>query len=157
MRPLFGENVLPGEKAFNSLPRGSVVIGHSGLLHGRRSKPGGEGRSRYFVDVSYCQPGRRMFPAYGSGGNAGSGSPRVLAYDIAELAKRMGHDRDGRYAHLWDTSIFCASACMTASATVTFSKHFLQRACVCRPRMTCEITVYCLNALWPVFNATNIY
>ena len=66
--------------------------------------------SRYFVDISYCQPGRRQFPAYGSGGNAGSGSPRVLQYEIAELAKEMGHDRGGRYSHVWDTSMFCTLA-----------------------------------------------
>ena len=66
--------------------------------------------SRYFVDISYCQPGRRQFPAYGSGGNAGSGSPRVLQYEIAELAKEMGHDRGGRYDHVWDTSMFCTPA-----------------------------------------------
>ena len=110
VRPLFGEGVLPGEKAFDNLPPGSVVIGHSALLHGRRTKPGGEGMSRYFVDISYCQPGRRQFPAYGSGGNAGSGSPRVLQYEIAELAKEMGHDRGGRYSHVWDTSMFCTLA-----------------------------------------------
>ena len=110
VRPLFGEGVLPGEKAFDNLPSGSVVIGHSALLHGRRTKPGGEGMSRYFVDISYCQPGRRQFPAYGSGGNAGSGSPRVLQYEIAELAKEMGHDRGGRYDHVWDTSMFCTLA-----------------------------------------------
>ena len=76
-----------------------------------------------------------MFPAYGSGGNAGSGSPRVLAYDIAEMAKQMGHDRDGRYAHIWDTSMFCASSgCVSASAAASLSLSAYiscsERACV---------------------------
>ena len=50
---------LPGSVFFgegNPLPPGSAVIVHSALMHGRDDKPGGEGKPRYFIDSSYCQP-----------------------------------------------------------------------------------------------------
>lgn len=57
LRQTFKDTPLPGSKVFDSLPNGSAVIAHSGLVHGRRQKPGGEAHPRYFVDISYCQPG----------------------------------------------------------------------------------------------------
>lgn len=57
LRHTFKDTPLPGSKVFDSLPNGSAVIAHSGLVHGRRQKPGGEAHPRYFVDISYCQPG----------------------------------------------------------------------------------------------------
>jgi hypothetical protein len=59
---------LPGTLAVSNLPEGSVVAIHSALLHARRAKPGGEGRPRYFTDVSYCQAGT-VWPAYLERGN----------------------------------------------------------------------------------------
>lgn len=57
LRHTFKDAPLPGSKVFDSFPNGSAVIVHSGLVHGRRQKPGGETHPRYFVDISYCQPG----------------------------------------------------------------------------------------------------
>ena len=54
---IFKDTPLPGGKVFDDMPNGTAVICHSGLVHGRRQKPGGEDHPRYFVDVSYCQPG----------------------------------------------------------------------------------------------------
>ena len=54
-----GPQDLPGQRIFgegNPLPPGSAVIVHSALMHGRDDKPGGEGKPRYFIDSSYCQP-----------------------------------------------------------------------------------------------------
>ena len=93
---------LPGLACFGErrpLPPGSVIIVHSALLHARRAKPGFT-RPRYFVDVSYCQPGRHRWPAYE---NFGVGGHRR----IAETALELGHDRGGKYAGLFDTSMFC--------------------------------------------------
>ena len=92
---------LPGIQVFgegNPLPDGSVVIVHSGLMHARRAKPGFV-RPRYFVDISYCQPGQHRWPAYenfGAGGHA----------KIFETALELGHDRDGEYRGLFDMGIF---------------------------------------------------
>ena len=52
---IFAAADLPGSITFDSLPEGSAVIVHSGLMHCRRAKPGGEGHPRYFSDLSYCQ------------------------------------------------------------------------------------------------------
>ena len=52
---LFGTDALPGSLTVDCLPQGSAVIVHSALLHGRRPRPGGENRPRYFSDISYCQ------------------------------------------------------------------------------------------------------
>ena len=64
----FGALPLPGAVTVDRLPPGSCVVVHSALLHGRRARPGGEARPRYFSDVSYCQhplePGRRHWPSY---------------------------------------------------------------------------------------------
>ena len=55
MQALFKDNVLPGSKTFgtgNPVPPGTAIICHSALVHGRRQRPGGEGKPRYFLDVS---------------------------------------------------------------------------------------------------------
>jgi len=90
---LLGTGDLPGSVCLDSLPPGSAVIVHSALWHARRAKPGGEDRPRYFIDISYCQHGV-LWPGY----------PRVEA--INETALATGLDRDGRYAHVYDSSQF---------------------------------------------------
>ncbi|MFD8009530.1 phytanoyl-CoA dioxygenase family protein [Streptomyces sp. NPDC058955] len=58
-----GTTELPGEVVIDTLPPGSTVIIHSGLLHARRPAPSPPGTpSRYFVDASYCQTGARWRP-----------------------------------------------------------------------------------------------
>ena len=52
---LFGSEPLPGSITISHLEPGSVVVVHSALLHGRRAKPGGASRPRYFTDISFCQ------------------------------------------------------------------------------------------------------
>jgi len=55
MQALFKDKVLPGSKSFgtgNPVPPGTAIICHSALVHGRRQRPGGEGKPRYFLDVS---------------------------------------------------------------------------------------------------------
>ena len=67
------------------------------MVHGRRAKPGGEGGGgRYFVDVSYCQPGENQWPAYGRHG------------EIFGAALRLGHDRGGAFRDVFDMGIFYA-------------------------------------------------
>ena len=65
----FTDQELPGSLTIQDLSEGSAVIVHSGLLHGRRSKSGGESQPRYFTDVSYCQHsfdnGVARWPSYG--------------------------------------------------------------------------------------------
>ena len=46
---IFGTSDLPGSLTIDSLPEGSAVMLHSGLLHARRPKPGGG--VRHFVDA----------------------------------------------------------------------------------------------------------
>lgn len=93
---MFGDNALPGSKTFDNLPPGSAVICHSAMVHGRRAKPGGENHPRYFVDVSYCQPGENLWPASGNFGHL----------ETFELAKSLGHDRGGEFGHVYDFSHF---------------------------------------------------
>ena len=50
---IFGAEPLPSSRTFDNLPPGTAVICHSAMVHGRRAKPGGETKPRYFVDVSY--------------------------------------------------------------------------------------------------------
>ncbi|NKB72260.1 MAG: phytanoyl-CoA dioxygenase [Candidatus Latescibacteria bacterium] len=93
---LFGTEDLPGSLCVDDLPPGSAIIVHSALWHARRPKPGGEGRPRYFIDVSYCQHGV-LWPDY----------PRMD--QINATALDMGLDRDGRYAFLYDETQFFAN------------------------------------------------
>ncbi len=90
----FGTADLPGSLTIDRLPAGSIVVVHSALLHGRRAKPGGERRSRYFTDISYCQAGIRWPSDYADWRNK-------LAF-----ARAHGLDREGRYAHLFDEAHF---------------------------------------------------
>jgi hypothetical protein len=96
---MFQAQALPGSRTFDNLPEGSAVICHSGLVHGRRAKPGGEGKPRYFVDVSYCQPGVMKWPASGNWGH-------LKTYD---LARSKGHDRAGEMAHIFNFEHFYCS------------------------------------------------
>ena len=84
---------LEGSLCFDDLSPGSAVIVHSALWHARRPKPGGEGRPRYFIDISYCQNGVK-WPAYGN------------VEGINAMALEMGLDRDGRYRFVYDSSQF---------------------------------------------------
>ena len=92
---LLGTENLPGTMVINSLPPGSAVLVHSALWHARRAKPGGEESPRYFADASYCQAGV-IWPAYG----------RKQWREILQRAKSMGLDRGGKYAHLFDETMF---------------------------------------------------
>jgi len=93
---LFGNEDLPGSLCRDALAPGSAVIVHSALWHARRPKPGGEGRPRYFIDISYCQDGV-LWPSYGGMENMGN---------INQMALENGYGRDGRYDYLYDTSRF---------------------------------------------------
>ena len=93
-----GPQDLPGQRIFgegNPLPPGSAVIVHSALMHARRAKPGFV-NPRYFVDISYCQPGLNQWPSYGEDQH----------FRIFDAALAMGHDRDGKYKHIWDGAMF---------------------------------------------------
>ena len=94
--PMLGTENLPGCICIDSLQAGSAVVVHSGLWHARRPQPGGESRPRHFIDISYCEHGI-LWPAY-------------REYSTTELinaeALELGLDRNGRYAHLYDTSQF---------------------------------------------------
>jgi hypothetical protein len=59
-----GTSDLPGTVVVDDLPPGSTVFMHSGLVHGRRAKPGGENFKRYFIDISYMERGVK-WPSYG--------------------------------------------------------------------------------------------
>lgn len=58
-----GTEPLPGEVVFHNVPPGTMIVAHSGVLHARRAKPGGEGSPRYFIDTSYCEVGVQ-WPGY---------------------------------------------------------------------------------------------
>ena len=90
---LFGTDDLPGSVTIDRLPEGSAVIVHSALFHARRAKRGGEGRPRYFIDISYCQNGIR-WPGYRG------------VEEINRKLKELGADRDGRYPWLYDSTRF---------------------------------------------------
>ena len=90
---LFGTKDLPGSVTVDRLAPGSAIIVHSALFHARRAKPGGEGKPRYFIDVSYCQNGI-LWPGY----------PGMAEINAKLLA--MGADRDGRYPWLFETARF---------------------------------------------------
>lgn len=89
----FETNDLPGSITVDNVPNGTAIIVHSALFHARRAKPGGEGRSRYFIDISYCERGV-IWPGY----------RRQEQINQCALEKNLG--RDGKYDHLYDTSQF---------------------------------------------------
>lgn len=90
---IMGDGDLPGMVCVDTLPSGSAIMVHSALWHARRAKPGGEDMPRYFIDVSYCQNGV-TWPGYGS------------HKAINARALELGLDREGRYAHVYDSSTF---------------------------------------------------
>ena len=61
------------------------------LATGRAQRPGGDGKSRYFIDSSYCQPYDSPDRKWPGGDNGHS------------IGKRLGLQA-GRYDHIWDTS-----------------------------------------------------
>lgn len=89
----FETNDLPGSITVDDVPNGTAVIVHSALFHARRQKPGGEGRPRYFIDISYCERGV-IWPGYHNQDKINE----------AALAANLG--RNARYNHLYDTSQF---------------------------------------------------
>ena len=89
----FGTEDLPGSVCIDDVPPGTAVIVHSALFHARRPKPGGENKSRYFIDISYCQAGIQ-WPAYHS------------YKEIFDHALHNNLGRDGRYDFLYDNNNF---------------------------------------------------
>ena len=96
---------LPGSITLNQLPKGTMVLVHSGLWHARRKKPGGESRPRYFADASYCQAGVRW---------ASYGMPKWR--EILADARARGLDGDGKYPELLNEARFYDN--MTANKLV---------------------------------------
>ncbi len=92
---ILGMEDLPGSVVVKDLPPGSAVLVHSALWHARRAKPGGENRPRYFADASYCQAGIR-WPTNGL----------AKTREMFDRALELGLDRDGKHAHLFDTTHF---------------------------------------------------
>ena len=86
---------LPGSITVDDLPKGSMVLVHSGLWHARRAKPGGENRPRYFTDASYCQAGVRW---------ASYGMPKWR--EILADARERGLDGNGKYPELLNEARF---------------------------------------------------
>ena len=116
----FEDEALPGSVTIDSLPEGSAVLVHSALLHGRRAKPGGEDRPRYFTDVSYCQhslAGRAVWPSYGIQNRPGidnwSETGGSLHAAVYEAHGRCGR---GRSQLAIDNGIFDLSAFWGASS-----------------------------------------
>ncbi len=89
---IFGQEDLPGSLTVDNVPPGTAIVVHSALWHARRKKPGGENRSRYFADSSYCQAGVRWpsYPNYG---------------ELLERAEKMGL-LEGERAHLFNAEMF---------------------------------------------------
>ena len=100
---MYGTDDLPGTVVLDDLPPGSTVFAHSALVHARRPKPGGAGRARYFLDISYMQKGV-LWPSYGREGwrdtllkldaKAGARAPGLFDpdgfFDIADGVARVG-------------------------------------------------------------------
>ena len=93
---ILGTADLPGSVAVDRLAPGSLVLMNSALWHARRAKPGGQGKPRYFVDVSYCERGV-LWPGHEHGGGW---------REINRVALEKGLDRGGRYAHVYDSEQF---------------------------------------------------
>lgn len=85
---VLGTRDMSGMTVVDDLPSGSLVAIHSGVLHARRAKPGGETNPRYFIDASYCQAGR-PWPAYRERGDW----REILAALRDRDAARGGHRR----------------------------------------------------------------
>ena len=99
------------------------MIVHSALVHGRRARPGGAGRPRYFSDTSYCQhsKSRRLWPSYqlfhrpaGRDDTAAEGGHA----DFCQLHLAAGHGTpqpagaggaEGEYDFMYDASWFYSS------------------------------------------------
>jgi hypothetical protein len=62
-----GTETLPGMVLIDDIPPGTVIFAHSALMHARRAKPGGAGRTRYFIDIAFMQRGVQ-WPSYGREG-----------------------------------------------------------------------------------------
>jgi hypothetical protein len=92
---LFGTEALPGSLCIDKVPPGTAIIVHSGVWHARRAKAGGEDRSRYFIDISYCQHGV-LWPGY----------REEIQKEINRTALETGCGRDGCYDFLYDTTQF---------------------------------------------------
>jgi hypothetical protein len=88
-----GTEEIPGTVVLNNLAPGSVVFAHSALVHARRPQPGGEGTSRYFIDIVFMQAGIK-WPSYGREGWRDT---------LAELDKRL---HDPHHPHLFDADAF---------------------------------------------------
>ena len=95
----------------DELPPGSTIFVHSALVHARRSRPGGDGQPRYFIDNVYMHPAIR-WPSYGRDGwrdtltqmaarYRRADHPRLFDadafFDIADGVARM-HGRTGSLA-----------------------------------------------------------
>lgn len=92
----FGTTELPGSITITTLAPGTVVLMHSAIFHGRRPKPGGDGRPRYFLDASYCARGV-LWPGHEYGRGWHENNRRAL---------ELGLDHGGRRAHLYDSSLY---------------------------------------------------
>jgi hypothetical protein len=101
---MFGYELLPGTKIVDDVPPGTMILVHSALWHARRPQPGGEGRPRYFLDISYCQEGVKwpLNKTWINGtqealdaGWFSSGRKEVLErsmfYDVAEVHERCSN------------------------------------------------------------------
>ena len=62
-----GTEDVPGTVVVSDIPKGTVIFAHSALVHARRAKPGGEPRTRYFIDIAFMQHGVQ-WPSYGREG-----------------------------------------------------------------------------------------
>ena len=94
------------------LPAGSVVIAHSGLLHGRRQMPGGDVESpRYFTDVCYAQHSRsgRLWESYQLKKQPGGRDDEAAEGGIPP----HDHCRYLDCVHPWPQQRSCAQATLT--------------------------------------------
>jgi hypothetical protein len=89
-----GTEPLPGERVFDDVPPGTMVVVHSAALHARRPKPAPEGATRYFLDTSYCAAGVQ-WPGYG-----GDRGPEML--EVFSAARGPAAD----HPHLFDPERF---------------------------------------------------
>jgi len=93
-----GTETLPGTVVIDDVPPGTAIIVNSAVVHARRSKPGGEGHPRYFIDSSYCQAGVK-WPSYSTL------HPRLM-----RRAKELGLGRAGAYDFVFNADNFFEEA-----------------------------------------------